>query len=135
MASKLTEKQQKFVDVYIELLEAGENDGEARKVAREAAGYAPTTSMTHIISGEVQEYLIDWSNKRLALGLPKAINKLNFVIDNPEEKGNANLLAAINTWLDRGGVTKKESKEVTLKIPTGLVILPAKAPLDEQPDV
>lgn len=130
---KLTTRQQKFVDVYIELVEAGEHDRAARASAKEAAGYSPTTMMVDIISDVMQEYMIQWSNKRLALGLPKIINKLDFVIDNPEEKGNANLLAGINTWLDRGGVTKKESREVTLKVPNGLVILPAKAPLDEQP--
>lgn len=130
-ALKLTDKQSKFLETFCDCVEDGVEEGEARRLAKEAAGYAQSTTFHHIMSDEMIDAMLHYANRRLALGIPKAIGKLNSVMDDPTQEGVSHILNAVASWLDRGGVTKKESKEITVKAPTGLVYLPPKAPLDE----
>lgn len=127
----LTDKQQKFVDTFLEFVESGITEKEARLMAKREAGYAETTLYRHIFVEEVKQAIIEGTNLRLVTLLPKAVNKIDSVLDNPEQGGAARLLEAAAQVLDRGGVVKKEAREVTIKAPTGIVIIPSKKPLDE----
>jgi hypothetical protein len=134
MTEELSEKQEVFVEVYCQCIEDGLPKREAIRLARDAAHYAQTTSVTHILTSKVVQAILDNINKRLALAAPEALRGIEEVLSNPERKGASNLLAAAQTLLDRVGVTKKESQEVTLKVPSAVIILPPKAPLGtEQP--
>jgi len=129
MTEKLSDKQEIFVEVYCDSREAGLPKREALRLAREAACYAPTTSMTHILTARVAQAIIDNTNRRLVMLAPDAVNGIEAVLNTPESKGAANLLAAAASVLDRVGVTKKESQEVTVKTESAIIILPPKAPL------
>lgn len=127
----LTDKQAKFVDAYCEAIEAGVKRTEATSFAKEQAGYSPTTVLRDIISDDMATEIMSYANRRLVMMLPTGIDKLESIIDDPTQEGAKVTLDAIGQLFDRGGIVKKESKEVTIKAPTGVVFLPAKVALDE----
>ena len=106
---ELTTKQQDFLD---NLIACGGNAQQAAEVA----GYAPG-SYTSVAEGV------------LAINAPKAAMKLIQVMDSDEPIPQANMrLQAAQTLLDRVGIGKKERLDVKVETPSGLFILPAKAP-------
>lgn len=129
MAEKLSEKQEIFIEIFCRATEDGLPRREAIRLAREAAVYAPTTSITHIWTPAVAQAILDDVNRRIAMLAPEAVNGLETVLRTPESKGAANLLAAVASILDRAGITKKETQEITLKSESAIIILPPKAPL------
>lgn len=134
MTDALSDKQEIFVEVYCRAAEDGLPKREAIRLAREAAGYAQTTSITHILTPKVQQAIIDDTNRRLAMLAPDAVNGIETVLKTPESKGASNLLAAAASVLDRVGVTKKEAQEITHKLESAIIILPPKAPLGTEPE-
>ena len=117
---ELTVKQQDFLD---SLIACG---GDARKAA-ELAGYAPG-SYTAVVKALKSE-ILDLAEGVLAVNAPKAALKLVQVMDSDEPIPQANMrLQAAQTLLDRVGVSKKERLDVKVETPSGLFILPAKAP-------
>jgi hypothetical protein len=115
----LTEKQAKFLEA---LLENG--DGDFRKAMNEA-GYAASTPVGHVISA-LNDEIIALTKNILALNGPKAALGIVGVMNNPEEMGGKNKLAAAMTILDRVGVSKKDQLEVTGPAVSGIFILPPK---------
>lgn len=128
----ITSKQVQFVDAFIECIEAGVAEGEAFRTAKAIAGYADATQKRDIITDDVSEELRAYGNRRLVQLLPKALRKFDGLIDDPEQGGAPVLLNTLNSLFDRSGLIKKESKEVTIKAPTGIVVMPSKAELDPE---
>lgn len=127
-----TEKQTKFKDAYVSFIEGGMSDRQAKRLAKQEAGYAESTNLSDIMSDDLmQEILTDLQRKMTLLAI-KAVEKQCEVLENPDAKGTTNLQAAINSVLDRVGIAKKESREITLVSPTGVVFLPAKQPLQDE---
>lgn len=127
----LNDKQQVFVDNFCELLDAGVSESDAYAKAKELADYSVNTSRRSILSDDVVEAIRAHYNQKMVLRLSKASNGLDSLLDDPAQDGAAVLLGAVNTTFDRGGVIKKETKEVVIKAPTGVVVLPPKATPDQ----
>ena len=117
---ELTTKQQDFLD---NLIACGGNAQQAAEVA----GYAPG-SYTSVVKALKSE-ILDLTEGVLAVNAPKAAMKLIQVMDSDEPIPQANMrLQAAQTLLDRVGIGKKERLDVKVETPSGLFILPAKAP-------
>ena len=117
---ELTVKQQDFLD---NLIACG---GNARQAA-ELAGYA-AGSYTAVVKALKSE-ILDLAEGVLAVNAPKAALKLVQVMESDEPIPQANIrVQAAQTLLDRVGVAKKERLDVKVETPSGLFILPAKAP-------
>lgn len=134
MTDVLSDKQEIFVEVFCRATEDGLPKREAIKIARDAACYAETTSITHILTPKVKQAILDDINTRLVMLAPQALNKIEDVLNSPEQKGATNLLNAAQTLLDRIGIVKKEAVEVTVKDSSSIIILPPKAPLGTEPE-
>lgn len=127
-------KRQKFIESYWEAVENNVPERIALEIAHKEAGYGETYTVNMVLKHLDQE-LLDHANMELKLGLPKAISKLKKVLDDPDNKGAANVIAASASILDRAGVLKKEAKEVTVTMPTGIAFMPAKLPVQIDADV
>lgn len=128
----LTEKQLIYVDTYIDAIDAGFKPREAFKMAKEASGYSINTSKRDIINDEIIDEIRAHANRHMAMKIPEALNMFDTLLDDPTQDGAAVRLNALNSFFDRSGLIKKEAKEVTIKSPTGIVILPAKGVLDAE---
>jgi hypothetical protein len=115
----LTEKQQAFLDALAE-----NADGDFRS-AMDAAGYAASTPVSHVVSA-LNDEIIEVTKNILAMHGPKAAFSIVGVMKSPEDMGAKNKLAAAMTILDRVGVSKKEQIEVTGPAVSGIFILPPK---------
>lgn len=126
----LTYKQTIFVDSYIDAIDAGFKPRIAFKMAKEAAGYSENTYKRDIINDEITTEILAHANRHMVMKIPEALNMFDSLLDDPTQDGAAIKLNALNSFFDRSGIIKKESKEVTIKSPTGIVFLPAKGDLD-----
>ena len=117
---ELTTKQQAFLDNIIPC------GGNLRQAA-EIAGYAPGSYIT--IAKDLRKEIIELAENVMAFNAPQAAVKVVEMItsDAPVPQANVRLQAA-QTLLDRVGVAKKERLDVKVETPSGLFILPAKAP-------
>lgn len=126
MENKLTEKQQKFLDAYYELLSTPfPSTSDRLDEAKRIAGYSTGTRGENVLRGlskEVIERTYEWA----ALHLPQALQGLIDIIDNPTKPGAKNLIAAATTIMDRGGLGKTEKLNIETDSPNAVLILPAK---------
>ena len=130
MSEKLTDKQQIFKEIFVRaVMDDRLPKREAIKLARQAACYAESTAITHILTPALTSSILEEINLRLALTAAEAVASLEDVLAEPERKGAANVIAAANSLLDRSGITKKETQEVNLKVPSAVIILPPKVAL------
>lgn len=123
------ERQEKFVALYWEAVEEGVPEKLALELAKKDAGYAESTPLSSILK-TIGEDLVSHANLEVKLMLPKATKSLKSVLDDPEQKGAANAIAASASVYDRAGVLKKESKEVNITMPTGIAFMPPKIPVN-----
>jgi hypothetical protein len=128
----ITDKQTLFLDTFLEALEAGVSEAEAFRTAKQFAQYSDNTSKRDILTDDVYTEIQTYYNRKMVMKLSKADRKMDSLLDDPAQDGASVLLAAVNSVHDRGGVIKKESKEITIKAPTGVVFMPAKAELDAE---
>lgn len=112
----MTPNQEKFLEV---LFTEAKGD---YKIARELAGYSPTTSIKSI-TDSIKKEIAEATREYLALLGPKAVGKLEFILDNPTELGVDNILKATNSILDRAGFKDKDTQVDT---PNYIFILPEK---------
>ena len=117
MSRQLTEKQQKFLDVYFE--EAKGNPVEAKKLA----GYSKGVTSTSVMAA-LQEEVKDLTYKFLAAGATRAAYSLVEVMTSPTALGNKEKLTASKDLLDRGGFVKTDKIEIKSDSP--VFILPPK---------
>lgn len=128
----LTKLQTVYLDTFLEALDAGVAVAEAYRIAKLEAGYSENTAKRDILTDEMYSEIQTYYNRRMVTKLAKADKKIDSLLDDPEQGGAAVLLNVVNSVLDRGGVIKKESREITIKAPTGIVVMPGKAELDPE---
>lgn len=114
---KLTDKQQKFLDVLFN--EAKGNFVEAKKLA----GYSENVATQSIVDS-LEDEIYNLTKKYIAGTGVKAAVAMNQIIDNPTDLGNKEKMQAAKDILDRAGYKPKEKLEVETKDP--LFILPPK---------
>lgn len=117
MATNLTEKQQKFLDVLYE-----EAQGDIR-TAMDIAGYSKST-IKRDVTEPLSEQIADLTLKFISQSSTKAAYSMYEVMTNPVALGNKEKMAAAKDLLDRAGFGKTEKIEVKAEEP--LFILPAK---------
>ncbi len=127
--TRLTEKKQKFIEAYWEAVENGIKEKEALKMAKIEAGYADNVSIPSIVR-TLGDDILTHANIELKLALPKAVKSLKSILEDPEQKGASNAIAASASVLDRAGVVKKESHQVNVTMPSGIAFMPPKIPVD-----
>ena len=116
---KLTEKQEKFLDVL-----GGEAKGDLRK-SLVLAGYEE--SSYYAVIRALKEQIVDVANTILAHSAPKAAQSLVDVLESDKPIPQANVkLQAAQTLLDRVGVSKKEHLNVNHNVTGGIFLLPDK---------
>ena len=114
---KLTEKQQKFIDVLFE--EAKGNPVEAKRLA----GYADSVSSTSI-TGVLQDEIYEATKRYIASSGTRVAYGMMEVFNDPTQLGNKEKIAVAKAFLDRAGFVKTDKIEVKAESP--LFILPAK---------
>lgn len=126
---KHTAKQAAFIRSFWEAVENGVPERTALELAKVEAGYSEGTDIYHILE-HLDQDLLSRANIEIKLALPKAIKGLKGVLEDPEQKGAANVIAASASVLDRAGVVKKEAKEVNITMPSGIAFMPPKIPVN-----
>lgn len=125
MTHQFTEKQEAFLNA---LVEYGDYNA-----AKKAAGYSPSTIYRDIICNDemvsevkrrLQQYMV--------LHAPQAVKSLVDLMNNPAEIGGAVKRGSATDILDRVGLSKQESLEVTVKQPDGIIVLPARKEIDHE---
>lgn len=127
MAEK-TQQQQIFIDVFVlECLNKGTEYHTAALMAKEAAGYADSVGVWNIMNTEgVKKGIVEACQSYLTSELPKATRKVIELLDDPTKEGSRRILEVASSIMDRVGLIKKESVEMDIKAPDGVVLLPAK---------
>ena len=118
MKKEITVKQQGFLD---HLVDTG---GDPREAAA-LAGYAENGhwQVAHALKNEI----IELASNILAQSAPKAAMKLVAIMDSNTPIPQASVrIQAAQTILDRIGLGKKDTLDVSHKVEGGLFILPAK---------
>jgi hypothetical protein len=118
---ELTVKQQSFLEHLID------TQGDA-KAAAELAGY---TSHYHHVVKTLKSEILELTQEILANAAPRAAFKLVEIMDSKKPVIQAgNKLTAVQTLLDRVGVSKVDKLDVTHSMNAGgIFLMPDKAPL------
>jgi len=114
---KLTEKQQKFLDVLFE--EARGDVVQAKKLA----GYSDTNPTSEIIAS-LREEILERTNMYLARNAPRAALAMVGAMVDPTELGIKEKMQAAKEVMDRVGIIKSE--KVQVEATGGVMILPPK---------
>tara|TARA_R110002110_G_scaffold191734_7_gene399857 strand:- start:2103 stop:2480 length:378 start_codon:yes stop_codon:yes gene_type:complete len=122
---KLTENQQKFLDVLFE-----EADGDP-VVARKLAGYSHGASTSNIVNS-LKEEVLKATQEYMARNAPKAAVALASAITDPTQLGIKDKMSAAKEVLDRIGLIKTEKLQVEAS--GGVILLPPKNPVVEEED-
>ena len=117
MARKLTERQQKFLDVLFE-----EANGSVTN-AKIIAGYSPATSLSEIIRS-MKDEIMEATQLYMSRNAPKAAVAMVSGVDDPTQLGIRDKLSASKELLDRVGLIKTE--KVQVEASGGVMILPPK---------
>jgi hypothetical protein len=117
MTKKLSDKQQRFLDVLF--TEGVEGDFET---AKQLAGYSQATPVGQITKSIEEEVLAE-TRRYISSLAPKAAVGLNNLLTDPKQLGAKDRLAVVKDVLDRVGLSKTEKLEVT---GNALFILPPK---------
>ena len=119
---KLTEKQQKFLDVLFE--EARGNVVEAKKLA----GYSSTQHTASIVNS-LKDEIMERTNMYLAGNAPRAAMAMVGALVDPTEMGIKEKMQAAKEVMDRVGIIKSE--KVQVEATGGVMILPPKRTEDD----
>ena len=125
MTRKLTENQQKFLDVLFE-----EAQGDP-VTARKLAGYAPGTT-TSVIVNSLKEEILKATQEYMARSAPQAAVALISALSDPTQLGIRDKMSAAREVLDRIGIVKTEKMQV--EATGGVILLPPKNPVVEDDD-
>ena len=117
MARKLTEQQQKFLDVLFD--QAAGSVAQAKKLA----GYAETTSTTHIVNS-LKEEILEATQMYMSRNAPRAAVAMVGALMDPTELGIRDKMQAAKELLDRTGLVKTEKMQVEAK--GGVMLRPPK---------
>ena len=122
MARKLTEKQQKFLDVLFE--EAMGNVVEAKKLA----GYSSNQYTAEIVNS-LKDEILERTNMNHAQNGPRAAMAMVGALRDPTELGIKEKMQAAKEVMDRIGIIKSE--KVQVETTRGVMILPPKRTEDD----
>lgn len=122
MARKLTEKQQKFLDVLFE--EAHGSLVEAKRLA----GYSDNQYTGEIVAA-LKEEILDRTNMYLAQSAPRAAMAMVGALHDPTELGIKEKMQAAKEVMDRVGIVKSEKLQV--ESTGGVMVLPPKKTEDD----
>tara|TARA_E500000318_G_scaffold99850_2_gene102156 strand:- start:312 stop:680 length:369 start_codon:yes stop_codon:yes gene_type:complete len=117
MSRKLTEKQQKFLDVLFD--EAQGNVVAAKKLA----GYAESNSTADIINS-LKDEILEKTNLYLARNAPLAAVAMTGALIDPTQLGIKEKMQAAKEVMDRVGIIKSEKLQV--ESTGGVMLLPPK---------
>jgi phage terminase small subunit len=120
---KLTEKQQKFLDVLFE--EAHGNVVQAKKLA----GYSET-QYTGSIVASLKDEILERTNMYLAQNGPRAAMAMVGALHDPTELGIKEKMQAAKEVMDRIGIIKSE--KVQIESTGGVMLLPPKKSEDDE---
>ena len=120
---KLTEKQQKFLDVLFE--EARGSVVEAKKLA----GYSSTQHTAQIVSS-LKDEIMERTNMYLAQNGPRAAMAMVGALVDPTELGIKEKMQAAKEVMDRIGIIKSE--KVQVEATGGVMLLPPKRSEDDE---
>ena len=119
---KLTEKQQKFLDVLF--VEAGGSIVEAKRLA----GYSDNQHTAQIVEA-LKDEIIEKTNTYLAQSAPRAAMAVVGALSDPTELGIKEKIQAAREVMDRVGIVKTEKLKVDAT--GGVMILPPKRTEDD----
>ena len=119
---KLTEKQQKFLDVLFE--EAHGNVVQAKKLA----GYSESQHTAQIVNA-LKEEILERTNMYLAQNGPRAAMAMVGALHDPTELGIKEKMQAAKEVMDRIGIIKSE--KVQVESIGGVMLLPPKKTEDD----
>lgn len=122
MARKLTEKQQKFLDVLFE--EANGSLVEAKKLA----GYSETQYTGSIVES-LKDEILERTNLYLAQSAPRAAMAMVGALSDPTELGIKEKMQAAKEVMDRVGIIKSE--KIQVESTGGVMVLPPKKTEDD----
>jgi len=120
---KLTDKQQKFLDVLFD--EAGGSVVEAKRLA----GYSDNNSTSEIVKS-LKEEILEITQLFMARNAPRAAMSLVDGMVEPTQLGLREKIIASKDLLDRVGLVKTEKLQVEAH--NGLMILPPKDDTDKE---
>ena len=120
---KLTEKQEKFLDVLFE--EASGSFVEAKRMA----GYSDNQHTAQIVEA-LKEEILERTNMYLASNAPRAAMAMVGAIVDPTELGIKEKMTAAKEVMDRVGIIKSE--KVQIESTGGVMILPPKKSEDDE---
>tara|TARA_A100001015_G_C14975559_1_gene707097 strand:+ start:1277 stop:1651 length:375 start_codon:yes stop_codon:yes gene_type:complete len=122
MARKLTDRQQKFLDVLF--TDANGNIKDAKVIA----GYSPATNNQEIIKS-LKEEILEATQIYMASNAPKAAMAMVGGLYDPTELGIKDKMSAAKELLDRSGLVKTEKMQV--ESTGGVMLMPAKQVSEE----
>ncbi len=122
---KLTEKQQKFLNVLFE--EARGDIVQAKKLA----GYSDNQHTAQIVEA-LKDEIIEQTNMYLARNAPRAAMAMTGALIDPTELGIKEKMQAAKEVMDRVGIIKSEKMQI--EATGGVMILPPKRPEQEEND-
>ena len=122
MARKLTDRQQRFLDVLF--TDANGNIKDAKVIA----GYSPATNNQEIIKS-LKEEILEATQIYMASNAPKAAMAMVGGLYDPTELGIRDKMAAAKELLDRTGLVKTEKMQV--EATGGVMLMPAKQVSEE----
>ena len=117
MARKLTDRQQRFLDVLF--TDANGNIKDAKVIA----GYSPATNNQEIIKS-LKEEILEATQIYMASNAPKAAMAMVGGLYDPTELGIKDKMSAAKELLDRSGLVKTEKMQV--ESTGGVMLMPAK---------
>lgn len=129
MSTNYTQQQLDFVQYYLEESKNTVDYIAAAKIARSKAGYADNVPLSPLLNS-VKDLIIESMKTQLITMLPKLVNKMEKVVDNPAEPGAKTVVAAISTMMDRAGLIKPDESTLNIKAPNGVIILPQKQSIE-----
>jgi hypothetical protein len=122
MARKLTDRQQRFLDVLF--TDANGNIKDAKVIA----GYSPATNNQEIIKS-LKEEILEATQIYMASNAPKAAMAMVGGLYDPTELGIKDKMSAAKELLDRSGLVKTEKMQV--ESTGGVMLMPAKQVSEE----
>mgnify|MGYP006293644153 CR=1 FL=1 len=124
----------RYTDMQLALLDnlfSKDCQGDALAAARKA-GYTPHGAHNAVVG--LRQEILEATKAYLAQLAPQAAAKLGEILSHPTRPGHQHALKAVDGVLDRVGLSKAQTHEVTHSV-RGVVELPAKTPPPGQGDV
>lgn len=128
IVSELTEKEERFIEAYFNLL-SEDFTSNTRRITEAAKQTGYSTGYALQLAKKLHQEISSITQYWLALHLPDVAADLVDIVKNPSQLGAKTKLQAITVLMDRGGLPKVERLETKTELPNALLILPPKDPI------